>query len=29
MMTGAIITHGLVNEDGTFTVAAESEDILY
>ena len=26
---GAIITHGLVNEDGTFTVAAESGDVLY
>ena len=26
---GAIITHGLVNEDGTYTVAAESGDVLY
>ena len=26
---GAIITHGLVNEEGTFTVAAESGDVLY
>ena len=26
---GAIITHGLIKEDGTFTVAAESGDVLY
>lgn len=26
---GAIITHGLVNEEGTYTVAAESGDVLY
>ena len=26
---GAIITHALVTEDGRFTVAAESGDVLY
>ena len=26
---GAIITHGVLNEEGTYTVAAESGDVLY